>query len=70
MDLIPNCSIPCLNQLCWDLISTWLFVTLWFFITQLNLLGTRLRHSWFCCVYFCLPNIINPMYIQQLRDVI
>ena len=22
------------------------------------------------CVYFCLPNIINPMYIQQLREMV
>ena len=23
MDLIANCSAPCLNHFCWDLISTW-----------------------------------------------
>ena len=23
-----------------------------------------------CCVYFCLPDIINPMYILQLREIV
>ena len=23
-----------------------------------------------CCMYFCLPNIINPIYTEQLREMI
>ena len=42
----------------------------WFFNSHLNLKGTQLRHEWFCCVYFCLPNLINPMHIQQPREMI
>ena len=40
------------------------------FNCQLNLKGTWLRHQWFCCVYFSLSNIINPMYIQQLGEIV
>jgi len=32
--------------------------------------GTKLWQWWLCCVYFNLPNIINPMYIQYLREVV
>ena len=35
-----------------------------------HLQGTRLKHQWFCCVYCCLPNITNPMYIEQLREMV
>jgi hypothetical protein len=27
-------------------------------------------YQWFCCVYFCLPIIINPMYIQYLGEIV
>jgi hypothetical protein len=40
--------------------------------SKLNLKSTRLRHKRFCCVYAysLLHNIINPMYIQKLRDMV
>ena len=32
--------------------------------SQLQLRGTWLRYYWFCCVYFCLPNILNSMHVE------
>ena len=38
--------------------------------SHIRLKGTWLRHHWFCCMYFCLPKIINSMYIEKLREMI
>ena len=70
MDLIANCSTPCLNLFCWDLSNTWWFMTFYLFNNQLSLKGTWLMHQWFCCMCFCLPNISNPKYIEQLREMV
>jgi hypothetical protein len=69
MDLIANCSTPCLNQVCWALINTWLLVPFYLFYCHLNLKGTRRSHNWLCCMYFSLPNNINSKYIQQRREM-
>ena len=42
----------------------------WLFNSQLNFTRAWLRHYWFCCVYFCVPNIINPMHILQLGEIV
>ena len=69
MNLRKNCPTPCFNQFCWDLINTWWFVS-FHLSSHLNLKSTWLRHCWFCCAYFCLPNIINSIYIPQLREMV
>jgi hypothetical protein len=35
-----------------------------------NLKMTRLRHSWLSCMYFLLPNITDPMYIQYPAEAV
>jgi hypothetical protein len=52
------------------MINTWCFASFYLFISHLILKGARIRHWWFCCMYLCLPNIINHMYIEQLREMI
>jgi hypothetical protein len=52
------------------LIDTWWFVTFKLFNSQFNFQGTWLRHYWCHCVYFWLPNITNPMYIQYLGEIV
>jgi len=37
-----------------------------FINSQLNVKGTWLRHQLFCCLYFHLSNMTNPMDIQWL----
>jgi hypothetical protein len=37
---------------------------------HLNLKGTGLKNQRLCCMYFCLPNIINSTYIQHLRELV
>jgi len=60
---------PCCNQFCWVWINIWLFVYFFVYNSHLNLKRTRLRHWWFCCMYLCLPKIINPMYNVKLREL-
>jgi hypothetical protein len=35
-----------------------------------QLKGTRRSYWWSCCMYFSLPNIANPMYIEQLTEMV
>jgi len=35
---------------------------------HLNLKVSWLRHKWLRCMFFSLPNTINPIYIQQLKE--
>jgi hypothetical protein len=34
------------------------------FSVAIHLKGTQLKHQWLWCMYFSLPNISKPMYIQ------
>ena len=70
MDLIANFYTPCLNQFCWDLKIPGGFLPFQFFNIHLNLKDTRFKQQWFCCMYFCLPYITNPMYSEQLRQMV
>jgi len=57
MDRRSTCSTP-------TLISLLGFGQCLLFSSQLKFKDTRLRLYWFYCVYFYLPNIVNPMHIQ------
>ena len=70
MNLQANCSTSCFNQFCRYLFNTWRFVTFQLLDSQLNIRGTCLRYQWFCCVYFCLPNIFNSMHVEQLGEIV
>ena len=69
MELITNCPASCFNHFCWNLINTGWFVTFCFSVPLFNLKGNWVRHKWLCCLYLILPNIINPKYMQQLREI-
>jgi hypothetical protein len=64
MDLTANCSTPCLNQFCWDLINTWWSVAFIFSIANSNsaVLGSDLSGSAGCisvCLISLTPCISN-----------
>ena len=50
--------------------NMWRLMAFQLFSRHLNLKGIRLRHQRFICMYCSLPNIINPMHIEQLTAVI
>jgi len=64
MVLRANGPTPRFNQFCWNLINSRWFVSFLTIQNHFNLKSTGLRHWWLCCMYFCLPAIFNPMYIQ------
>ena len=41
-----------------------------YFNSYLNFKGTTLGHMWLACTYFSRPNIIKPIYIQQMTEII
>ena len=68
MDHRTKCSNSRFSQFCWDLINMVIF-SFSLLNSHLKLKGTELRHQRLCCLCFSLPNIINPIYIQDLREI-
>jgi hypothetical protein len=50
--------------------NAWQFIPLQLNNSKLKIRGTRLWHKWVSCVHFSLPGTTNPVYIQQLTEVI
>jgi hypothetical protein len=63
MDLRANCSNPYFNQFCWDFINTWWLESFWLFNGQLKH-QKHLDQPQVVLLYLCMPNSLNPTYIQ------
>jgi hypothetical protein len=56
INLISLWISECLNQFCWNLISTWRLATFQISNNIINLRDARLWHKWLYSLYFSLPN--------------
>jgi len=63
MDLIANCSTPCHNLFCWEFYQ-YLLICDYLASQQPSEPQMHLGQAMVVLLYFCLPNIINIMYIQ------
>jgi len=62
--------ISYLDHFCRNFINTYSFLSFHVLNSNLNLERTRFSYEYLRCMRFCLPNINNAMYIQQLTEVI
>jgi len=64
------CFTSLLDSFYRNLIKTWRFRSFQLFSSSFILVRTKLKYQWLSCVYFRLPDIDNPMYIQWLTKLI
>lgn len=65
------CFTSCVDQqLCCNFITTWEFIPFQLSNSHHSNKNTRHKYWWYSCMYFNLPNILNPINIKQLTDVI
>ena len=57
-----------LNRFCWNLISSWLFISFQLLNSHINIKETRFGYKRFSCIYFSLTNNITPKYIHSTND--
>jgi hypothetical protein len=58
----------CVDQFCWNLISTWWFISLQFFSSGFTREEIGPDNNDSAAWNFSLPNIINSLYIQYLTS--